>query len=75
MAFIVLSIVGELPWWMTIIILAREWGITAMRSPSSIRVMAADRGGKLKTLVQSFALITFLPGCRLSALVRGAHGR
>ncbi len=61
MAFIVLSIVGELPWWMTIIILAREWGITAMRfAVLKYGVMAADRGGKLKTLVQSLALIAFL---------------
>ena len=31
MAFIGLSILGELPWWMTILILLREWGITLMR--------------------------------------------
>ena len=61
MAFIVLSIVGELPWWMTIIILVREWGITALRfAILKYGVMAANRGGKLKTLVQSFALIAFL---------------
>lgn len=60
-AFIVLSIVGELPWWMTIIILGREWGITAMRfAILKYGVMAANKGGKLKTLVQSFALIAFL---------------
>lgn len=61
MAFILLSIVGELPWWMTIIILAREWGITLMRFVVlKYGVMAANRGGKLKTLIQSFALIAFL---------------
>lgn len=61
MAFILLSIVGELPWWMTIIILLREWGITAMRfAVLKYGVMAANRGGKLKTLMQSFALIAFL---------------
>lgn len=61
MAFVVLSIVGELPWWMTIIILVREWGITALRfAVLKYGVMAANRGGKLKTLVQSFALIAFL---------------
>lgn len=61
MAFIVLSIVSELPWWMTIIILLREWGITAMRfAVLKYGVMAANRGGKLKTLIQSFALIAFL---------------
>ena len=31
MAFIGLSIIGELPWWLTIIVLVREWGITLMR--------------------------------------------
>ncbi|WIY83640.1 CDP-diacylglycerol--glycerol-3-phosphate 3-phosphatidyltransferase [Propionimicrobium sp. PCR01-08-3] len=61
MAFVVLSIAGELPWWMTIIILLREWGITALRfAILKYGVMAANRGGKLKTLVQSFALIAFL---------------
>lgn len=60
-AFIVLSVVGELPWWMTVIILLREWGITALRfAILQYGVMAANRGGKLKTLVQSFALIAFL---------------
>ncbi|NLA29865.1 MAG: CDP-diacylglycerol--glycerol-3-phosphate 3-phosphatidyltransferase [Propionibacterium sp.] len=61
MAFVVLSIVGELPWWMTIIILLREWGITALRfAVLKYGVMAANRGGKLKTVMQSFALIAFL---------------
>ncbi|MGI5951522.1 MAG: CDP-diacylglycerol--glycerol-3-phosphate 3-phosphatidyltransferase [Brooklawnia sp.] len=61
-AFILLSVVGELPWVMTIIILAREWGITALRfAILKYGVMAANRGGKLKTLMQSFALIAFLP--------------
>lgn len=61
-AFVLLSIVGELPWWMTIIILIREWGITAMRfAILKYGVMAANRGGKLKTLIQAFALIAFLP--------------
>src|SRR5215211_2747968 len=31
MAFVGLSIIGELPWWVTITILIREWGITVMR--------------------------------------------
>ena len=62
MAFVLLSIVGDLPWWMTVIILVREWGITAMRfAMLKYGVMAANRGGKLKTLIQAFALIAFLP--------------
>lgn len=63
MAFIGLSILGELPWWITIIILVRELGITLLRW-AIIRygVMAANRGGKLKTVTQSVALAMFLPG-------------
>lgn len=61
MAFIGLSILGELQWWVTIIILVREWGITILRWViMKYGVMAANRGGKLKTLVQSFALIGYL---------------
>ena len=62
MAFIGLSILGELQWWVTIIILVREWGITIMRQ-FLLRygfVMAANKGGKLKTLTQAFALILYL---------------
>lgn len=63
MAFVGLSILGELPWWITIIILVREWGITILRwAIMKYGVMAANRGGKLKTVMQSVALIMFLPG-------------
>ncbi len=58
MAFVGLSIIGELWWWVTIIVLVREWGITLMRV-WLIRegvVLPAGRGGKLKTLVQTLAL-------------------
>jgi CDP-diacylglycerol--glycerol-3-phosphate 3-phosphatidyltransferase len=61
-AFIVLSILGELPWWVTVLILVREWGITWMRVVMlKYAVMAAAPGGKLKTLLQAFALLMFLP--------------
>ena len=61
-AFICLSILGELPWWVTIVILIREWGITWMRvAMLKYEVMAAAAGGKLKTVLQSIALIMFLP--------------
>lgn len=62
MAFVGLSIVGELPWWVTIVILVREWGITVLRW-ALLRygvVMAANRGGKAKTFVQSIALGLYL---------------
>ncbi|WP_245581246.1 CDP-diacylglycerol--glycerol-3-phosphate 3-phosphatidyltransferase [Propionicicella superfundia] len=61
MAFVGLSILHELPWWVTIVILVREWGITLLRALiKKYGVMAANRGGKLKTLTQSIALIMYL---------------
>lgn len=61
MAFVGLSILGELQWWVTIIILVREWGITILRwGIMKYGVMAANRGGKLKTFVQSLALVLYL---------------
>ena len=63
MAFIGLSILGELPWWMTIISLLREWGITVMRMKMlKYEVMAANKGGKLKTAMQSLAITLFCLG-------------
>ena len=61
MAFVGLSIVGELWWWVTILVLIREWGITLLRL-WVIRhgVMAAGRGGKLKTVLQTVALGLFV---------------
>ena len=56
-ALIGLSILGELWWWVTIVILVRELGITVYRFiVLRDRVVPASRGGKLKTLVQSFAI-------------------
>ena len=50
MAFIGLSIIGELWWWVTILVLGREWGITLMRFwIIKYGVMPASRGGKIKT--------------------------
>ncbi|MDT0477808.1 CDP-diacylglycerol--glycerol-3-phosphate 3-phosphatidyltransferase [Streptomyces sp. DSM 41014] len=56
-ALICLSVLGDLPWWVTIVILGRELGITLMRFVV-IRygVIPASRGGKLKTLVQGVAV-------------------
>lgn len=66
MAFIGLSIVGELSWWITALVLIREWGITWMRvAMLKYGVMAANAGGKLKTVLQSVALLLFLPGLPL----------
>ena len=61
MAFIGLSILGELWWWVTILILIREWGITILRfAVKKYQVIAANKGGKLKTVMQSIALILML---------------
>ena len=56
-AFVLLSVLGLLPWWVTIAILARELGITLLRFVV-IRhgVMPASHGGKLKTVLQSVAI-------------------
>lgn len=56
-AFIGLSALGELPWWVTIVVLIREWGITAMRfAILRYGVLPANRGGKAKTALQGLAL-------------------
>ena len=61
MAFVGLSIIGELWWWVTLVVLGREWGITLMRF-WIIRygVMPASRGGKIKTTLQAVALCGLL---------------
>ena len=70
MAFVGLSILAELPWWITVIILVREWGITILRwAIIKYGVMAANRGGKLKTVMQSVALAMFLPGLQFMPAV------
>jgi CDP-diacylglycerol---glycerol-3-phosphate 3-phosphatidyltransferase len=69
MAFIGLSIINELPWWVTVTILVREWGITIMRFVVlRYGVMAAGRGGKIKTVTQAIAVILYL-----LPLPEGAH--
>lgn len=56
-AFIGLSILGELPWWVTILVLVREIGVTVHRLVvASDHVVAAAWMGKLKTLAQAVAL-------------------
>jgi CDP-diacylglycerol--glycerol-3-phosphate 3-phosphatidyltransferase len=60
-ALIGLSLLGDLPWWVTVVILARELGVTALRF-AVLRdgVIPASRGGKLKTLVQAVAIGLFI---------------
>lgn len=57
MALIGLSALGELPWWVTIVILVREVGVTLLRFwVIHHGIMAASLGGKLKTLLQGIAI-------------------
>ncbi|HEU4466097.1 MAG TPA: CDP-diacylglycerol--glycerol-3-phosphate 3-phosphatidyltransferase [Agromyces sp.] len=61
-ALVCLSILGELPWWITIVIVVREVGITVWRFVELRRgtVVPASSGGKLKTLTQAIAISLFL---------------
>ncbi|GAA2134776.1 CDP-diacylglycerol--glycerol-3-phosphate 3-phosphatidyltransferase [Actinomadura napierensis] len=63
-ALVSLSVLGELWWWVTVVIMVREIGITLMRFVV-IRygVIPASKGGKLKTMLQVFAIgFYILPG-------------
>lgn len=62
-ALVGLSILAELPWWVTIVVLVRELGVTVHRlfEARSI-VVAAAWMGKLKTVAQSVAItLALLP--------------
>lgn len=56
-ALVLLSALGDLWWWVTIVILVRELGITVMRF-FLLRyvVLPASRGGKIKTVLQTVAI-------------------
>ncbi|HEY9349712.1 MAG TPA: CDP-diacylglycerol--glycerol-3-phosphate 3-phosphatidyltransferase [Acidothermales bacterium] len=60
-ALIGLSMLGDLPWWVTIAFLVREFGVTVLRF-WVIRhgVIPASRGGKLKTVLQVIAIGLYL---------------
>ncbi|NLE72144.1 MAG: CDP-diacylglycerol--glycerol-3-phosphate 3-phosphatidyltransferase [Actinomycetales bacterium] len=60
-ALVTLSWLGDLPWWVTVVILVRELGITALRlAVLRYVVIPASRGGKLKTVLQSVGIGLFL---------------
>ncbi len=60
-ALLGLSILEILPWWVTVVILAREIGVTLLRFwVLRYGVIPASRGGKLKTLLQSAAIGLFV---------------
>lgn len=57
LAFVGLAILGEIAWWMVVVILIREWGITVHRLiVAKEHVVAAAWMGKVKTAVQGVAL-------------------
>ncbi|MDT4978847.1 MAG: CDP-diacylglycerol---glycerol-3-phosphate 3-phosphatidyltransferase, partial [Pseudonocardiales bacterium] len=60
-ALVGLSLLHDLPWWVTVVILVREVGVTILRF-WVIRhgVIAASRGGKVKTLLQGVAIGLFV---------------
>nr|WP_051799689.1 CDP-diacylglycerol--glycerol-3-phosphate 3-phosphatidyltransferase [Catenuloplanes japonicus] len=60
-ALVLFSLYGLLPWWATGVILVREWGITLLRLwVIRYGVIAASRGGKLKTALQTLAIVLYL---------------
>ena len=60
-ALVGLSMLGDLPWWVTVLILVREVGVTVLRFAVIRRgVIPASRGGKLKTVVQAVAVGLFV---------------
>jgi CDP-diacylglycerol---glycerol-3-phosphate 3-phosphatidyltransferase len=75
-ALITLSYLGELPWWVTGVIVFRELAVTALRFWVIRRgVIAASRGGKAKTMLQVIAISLYVLPVHLGptrAIVMGA---
>jgi len=77
-ALIALSMLGDLPWWVTVMIMTREVGVTLLRLAVIRRgVIPASWGGKLKTVVQALAIGLFVlphsgPFLVLASVVMGA---
>ncbi|KJX75397.1 CDP-diacylglycerol--glycerol-3-phosphate 3-phosphatidyltransferase [Mycobacterium lepromatosis] len=60
-ALIGLSLLSDLPWWITVLIMTRELGVTLLRLAVIHRgVIPASWGGKLKTVIQAVAIDLFL---------------
>jgi CDP-diacylglycerol--glycerol-3-phosphate 3-phosphatidyltransferase len=60
-ALLLLSWFDVLPWWVTVVIIVREVGVTLLRFwVLRHGVMAASRGGKLKTALQILAITLYL---------------
>jgi CDP-diacylglycerol--glycerol-3-phosphate 3-phosphatidyltransferase len=60
-ALVALSLLGELSWWVTVVVLVRELLITGLRFVVIRRaVLPAGRGGKAKTALQALAITLYL---------------
>jgi CDP-diacylglycerol--glycerol-3-phosphate 3-phosphatidyltransferase len=60
-ALVGLSLLGDLPWWVTVVIAVRELGVTLLRFwVIRYGVIPASRGGKWKVLLQIVAIGLFL---------------
>ncbi|MEV6595326.1 CDP-diacylglycerol--glycerol-3-phosphate 3-phosphatidyltransferase [Actinoplanes sp. NPDC051346] len=60
-ALVLLSAYDRLSWWVTGLILLREWGVTALRFwVIRYGIIPASRGGKLKTALQILAIAWLL---------------
>ena len=56
-ALISLSVLDDLPWWVTVVMLGRELGVTGLRLWVIRRgVIPASRAGKIKTFLQGVAI-------------------
>ena len=60
-ALILFSAYDRLPWWVTVTILIREWGVTLLRLwVIRYGIIPASRGGKVKTVLQIAAIAWYL---------------
>jgi CDP-diacylglycerol--glycerol-3-phosphate 3-phosphatidyltransferase len=60
-ALVALSVLAQVPWWVTIVIMGRELGVTLLRFwVLRHGIIPASRGGKAKTLCQAIAIGLFL---------------
>jgi CDP-diacylglycerol--glycerol-3-phosphate 3-phosphatidyltransferase len=60
-ALVLLSVYDLIPWWVTGLILLREWGVTALRFwVIRYGIIPASRGGKVKTALQTAAIAWYL---------------
>ena len=67
-ALVTLSLLGELPWWATLVVLGREAGITGLRMLVLRHgLLPATRGGKLKCLTQNLVVVLYVLPLPLAA--------